>query len=370
MKRPLIGLAAIALIGVAAAAFGQNVTVQITSPAHKARVASCSDIPFAVDAQATGTTLTKVEIYENGTRIRNLTKAPYEFNRTAPPDGLYRYAARAISAAGDTVTSDTVLVFMGNVKDGNMIFNGDFNCGTAPWRLDYYVNALATFTVLPDMGITADSAGAYIEIQNIGDAVWAVQLMQPFKLLKGHSYDISFTAETSEPKDISIDISMDYDPYAQHWTQPVTVSQWGVYGPYTFACEVDDPKTMFKFVVGGNKIPIAIDAVEVIDRMWTDVKSDRTPAVRSFGLAPNFPNPFNPETTIPYTLERGGKVRLGIYNSLGETVTVFEGTQHAGSHFFRWNGLDSRGNPVRSGLYVYRLETDGQSLSGKMMLVR
>ncbi len=370
MRRPLLFSSVFAMFFIAVELSGQAVTVRITSPVNKARYASCSDIPFVIDAQATGTTLTKIEIYENGARFRNLTKAPYEFNRTAPPDGLYRYAARAISAAGDTVTSDTVLVFMGNVKDGNMIFNGDFNCGTAPWRLDYYVNALATFTVVPDLGLTVDSSGAYIEIQNIGDATWAVQLMQTFKIQKGHTYEISFTAETSEPKDISVDISMDYDPYAQHWTQPVTVSQWGVYGPYTFACEVDDPKTMFKFVVGGNKIPIAIDAVEVIDRMWTDVKSDRTPAVRSFGLAPNFPNPFNPETTIPYTLGRGGKVRLGIYNSLGETVAVFEGTQPAGIHFYRWNGLDSKGNPVRSGLYVYRLETDGASLSGKMMLVR
>lgn len=370
MKRPWLLFSAVALFLTAAELFGQAVTVAIASPANKARYASCSDIPFVIDAQATGTTITKIEIYENGARVRNLTRAPYEFNRTALPDGLYRYAARAISAAGDTVTSDTVLVYMGNVKDGNMIFNGDFNCGTAPWRLDYYVNALATFSVVQDLGLTADSAGAYIEIQNIGDATWAVQLMQPFKLLKGHTYEISFTAETSEPKDITLDISMDYDPYAPHFSQPVTVSQWGVYGPYTFACEVDDPKTMFKFVLGGNKIPISIDAVEVIDRMWTDVKSDRAPSVRSFSLAPNFPNPFNPETTIPYTLQKGGKVRLGIFNALGETVALFEGTQPAGTHFYRWNGLDSRGIPVRSGLYVYRLETDGQSLCGKMMLVR
>jgi hypothetical protein len=370
MKRPLINLTAVALLTAAAAAFGQNVTVQITSPAHKARYASCSDIPIAVDAQVTGTTLTKIEIYENGARIRNLTRAPYQFNRTGLPDGLYQYAARAISAAGDTVTSDTVLVFMGNVKDGNLIFNGDFNCGTAPWRLDYYVNALATFTVVPDLGLTADSAGAFIEIQNIGDAVWAVQLMQPFKLRAGHTYEISFTAETSEAKDITIDISMDYDPYAQHWSQPVTVSQWGVYGPYTFACEVDDPKTMFKFVVGGNKIPIAIDAVEVIDKMWTDVKSEKTPVVRTFELAPNFPNPFNPETTVPYTLTRSGRIRLSIVNAAGGTVAVMEENRPAGSHFFRWNGTDRNGLPAQSGLYICRLECGGQSTSRKMMLVR
>jgi hypothetical protein len=370
MKRPFLIWAVAALVSAAAQAFGQSATARIASPANKARYASCSALPIAVETTASGTTVSKVEVWENGVRIRNLTKAPFQFNRTGLPDGIYQYVAKAVPAAGDTAVSDTVTVFMGGVREGNLIFNGDFNCGAAPWRLDFYVNAQATFTVVPDLGLTADSAGALVEIQNVGDAAWAVQLMQPFKLKKGHTYEIRFTAETSEPKDISVDISMDYDPYGQHWTQPVTVSQWGVYGPYTFECGVDDPKTMFKFVLGGNKIPISIDAVEVIDQMWTDVKSEGAPAVRSFSLAPNYPNPFNPETTIPYILERGGKVRFSICNSVGETVSRFEGNQPAGSHFYRWNGLDSRGLPARSGLYVCRLEMEGRTLSSKMMLVR
>jgi hypothetical protein len=370
MKRPFIIWIGVALLSAAVTALGQNVTVHITSPVNKARYASCSDIPFVIDAQATGTTIKKVEIYENGSFIRQDTKSPYEFTKAGAPDGIYEYVAKAIPAAGDTAVSDTVRIFVGNIKDGNLIFNGDFNCGTAPWRFDQYVNAVATFSIVPDLGLTADSAGAFIEIQNIGDATWAVQLMQPFKLKKGHTYEISFTAETSEAKDIEVAISQDYDPYGPLWSQAVTVSQWGVFGPYTFECGVDDPKTMFKFVVGGNKIPISIDAVEVIDKMWTGVKSDKIPAARSFSLAPNFPNPFNPETTIPYTLGKSGKVRLGIVNSLGETVALSEETQPAGSHFFKWNGLDRRGLPARSGLYICRLEADGQTLTSKMMLVR
>ena len=370
MKRSATDFFAAAVFFAAVAAFGQSVTVHINSPVNKTRYADCSDIPFVIDAQATGTTIKRVEIYENGSFLRGVSRSPYEFSRSDTPDGIYEYFAKAIPAAGDTVVSDTVLVFVGNVKDGNLIQNGEFNCAAAPWRFDQYVNAVATFNIVPDLGITDDSSGAYIEIQNIGDAAWAVQLMQPFKLQKGHTYEIRFTAETSEAKDIEVAISQDYDPYQPHWTQMVTVSQWGVYGPYTFECGIDDPKTMFKFVVGGNRIPIAIDAVEVVDKMWTSVETGKIMDPTGFTLAPNYPNPFNPETTILYTLPRDERVRLTICNPVGETVAAFSEVRKAGTHSFRWKGLDRYGLPARSGLYVCRLETERQSRSIKMLLVR
>jgi hypothetical protein len=372
MKRFKIVLtAAVQCIIAASTVFGQGTTVRITSPADSATYANCSDIPFVIEAQATGTTIKKIEVWENGALNRNLTKSPYAFNRTnIIPDAIYRYFVKAITTAGDTAVSDAIVVFVGNAKEGNKIANGEFNCSALPWRLDQYVNALATLTIDPNLGITSDSSGAYIEIQNVGDATWAVQLMQPFVLQKGHTYEISFTAETSEPKDINIDIDQDYAPYAPIFSQTVTVSQWGVYGPYTFICEVDDPKTMFKFVVGGNKIPIAIDAVLVIDKLTTDVETTTARKPTEFDLRPNYPNPFNPETTIQYALTQNGRVRLSIFNPVGEMVSEFSEIQNAGLHTFRWNGLDHSGIPVQSGLYVYRLEIDGRVQSRKMLLVR
>ncbi len=88
-------------------------------------------------------------------------------------------------------------------------------------------------------------------------------------------------------------------------------------------------------------------------------------------LVTNFPNPFNPQTTIRYAIETAGTVRLAIYSVDGVLVRVLrEGHLEAGNHDQRWDGTDSRGRPMNSGLYLCRLETATASLSRPMMLVR
>lgn len=81
-------------------------------------------------------------------------------------------------------------------------------------------------------------------------------------------------------------------------------------------------------------------------------------------LSQNYPNPFNPTTTIRYGLPQTSKVRLTVYNILGQEVaTLFNGVQNASSYGIAWNGRNRHGLSVASGLYIYRLET--QALNGK-----
>jgi hypothetical protein len=88
-------------------------------------------------------------------------------------------------------------------------------------------------------------------------------------------------------------------------------------------------------------------------------------------LAQNQPNPFNPLTTIVFTLARPGWVDLRVYDLAGRLVTLLQqGKVAAGYHSVPWNGTDRIGRTVPSGTYVYRLEASGQVLSRTMMLVR
>ncbi len=102
----------------------------------------------------------------------------------------------------------------------------------------------------------------------------------------------------------------------------------------------------------------------------------RENGVQSFFLSPNYPNPFNPGTTISYQLSPGGQaanrnVRLEIYNLLGQVVrTLVNKRQPAGHYTVYWDGTDNQHNPVNSGVYIYRLTVDGFSKSGKMALVK
>jgi hypothetical protein len=88
-------------------------------------------------------------------------------------------------------------------------------------------------------------------------------------------------------------------------------------------------------------------------------------------LYPNFPNPFNPETTIRFSLGTAGPVKLSVYNTKGQLVKTLANSQMpSGQHQMIWNGRDESGAPVASGVYFYRLNTDNYSRIMKMVLMK
>jgi len=90
-----------------------------------------------------------------------------------------------------------------------------------------------------------------------------------------------------------------------------------------------------------------------------------------FSLGSNYPNPFNPETDISFSLPERTRVSLFIYNILGEKVkTLVSGDMAAGTHTIHWNGRDEAGNSVASGIYFYRLKTESFDQTKKMVLMK
>ncbi|MCK6561953.1 S8 family serine peptidase [bacterium] len=90
-----------------------------------------------------------------------------------------------------------------------------------------------------------------------------------------------------------------------------------------------------------------------------------------YALLQNFPNPFNPETMIEYHLPEAGKVSLTVYSILGREVRkLVEAEQPAGVHRVRWEGTDSAGRKLDSGVYFYRLETKAFSQTRKVILLK
>ncbi len=99
--------------------------------------------------------------------------------------------------------------------------------------------------------------------------------------------------------------------------------------------------------------------------------SDAASLPSEYALSQNYPNPFNPETQIEFALPAAGHTRLAIYNLLGQEVrTLVDNDLPAGTHTIRWDGHDSRGNAAASGIYLYRLEATGVSLTRKMAMVK
>jgi len=104
----------------------------------------------------------------------------------------------------------------------------------------------------------------------------------------------------------------------------------------------------------------------------TDVQRVAAEGVpQEFSLSQNYPNPFNMETDIEYELPEAIQVRLTIYNAMGQKVkTLVAQKQDAGRYVAHWNGKDSAGNDLPSGIYVYKLQTNKFVDAKKLILVK
>jgi hypothetical protein len=90
----------------------------------------------------------------------------------------------------------------------------------------------------------------------------------------------------------------------------------------------------------------------------------------SSSLLQNTPNPFNPTTTIPYSLAEDGRVAIDVFDVKGARVkTLKDDTESAGPHFAVWDGTDAQGRSLGSGIYFYRLQVDGRTVATKKMML-
>lgn len=108
----------------------------------------------------------------------------------------------------------------------------------------------------------------------------------------------------------------------------------------------------------------------IIDSNWLDAEKEEMPAVREL-TAMNYPNPFNPETTIVFNMPQSGEVKVSVYNTRGQLVqTLVNERLNAGSHEILWDGKDQSGAISSSGVYFYRIETEEQSINRRMILLK
>ncbi len=93
---------------------------------------------------------------------------------------------------------------------------------------------------------------------------------------------------------------------------------------------------------------------------------------REFALGVNFPNPFNPATTIPVSVPQAAHVNVRIYNIVGEEVAVLhDGPLEAGKYWMTWDSRNEGGRTVATGVYLVRLTTDaGFTATKKMLLMK
>ncbi len=99
----------------------------------------------------------------------------------------------------------------------------------------------------------------------------------------------------------------------------------------------------------------------------TSIEDGVTPALKL--SATNYPNPFNPNTTIAFSVPENGMTKVRVFNLKGQLVnTLVNGEMTAGSHTVNWNGTDAGGQAVSSGVYFLRVDNNSRSTTRKMLL--
>ncbi len=127
---------------------------------------------------------------------------------------------------------------------------------------------------------------------------------------------------------------------------------------------------------GSTALLTANDDIEVINVITADVdgtiiESSVVDIPNAFSLKQNHPNPFNPTTSIEFSIPSSEMVRLAVYDLLGREVAVLMNEfVSAGNYTAVWNGLDSNENLVPSGLYIYTLTAGSDVSSGKMVMMK
>ena len=108
-----------------------------------------------------------------------------------------------------------------------------------------------------------------------------------------------------------------------------------------------------------------------IEQGVTGIEEDGEGVPRALALHQNYPNPFNPQTRISFVMPSTGRAKLTVFDIRGGKVAnVFDGVLEAGPHNLTWDGKDSSGRSVATGIYLYRLEACNSELSRKMLLLR
>jgi len=147
----------------------------------------------------------------------------------------------------------------------------------------------------------------------------------------------------------------------------VPTTTWTKY-TYDLAQYSNTPIYIGIHCISNDAFMLMIDDVAV---RGSDSIDDPTVPALSTALNSNYPNPFNPETTISYSLSQGENVKIEVYNVRGQLVrTLVNENKAAGHHKVVWTGVDNNNRPVSSGVYYYKMTAGKYSSSKKMILMK
>lgn len=228
-----------------------------------------------------------------------------------------------------------------------------------------------TYLNTDDVTLESDFIGAFSQMTEYPDLVWD----EPATF----DHSGSFYAGISGIPCPSIPFLVDSNHEIIYTYNSLTDSSFTEDRPIAWRYLGPDHKyVFFEIPLSFMQRPAAVAALRqsVIDMgIVSDADDDFPPALlpSSFSLSQNYPNPFNPNTVIEFYNPESKPVKatLEVFNILGQrTRLLFNGPAAPGMNRIEWDGRDDSGDPVATGIYFYRMKTDTESMTRKMVLLK
>ncbi len=194
--------------------------------------------------------------------------------------------------------------------------------------------------------LVGETVAVPLTIMNTGTAlmIGEMQVNAPFYLIPAGSNPLSVVSYIV-PAESELEIMVAFMP-----------SQAGDFTEFLSITSDDPSMSMMEIELTATATPVS-NPNEVVP-VVTELKG-------------NYPNPFNPTTTIQFSVKDSGPVSIDVYNVLGQKVrTLVNGQLNAGNHSITWNGRDDRNRNVASGIYFYRMRAGSYSQTKKMVMMK
>lgn len=145
------------------------------------------------------------------------------------------------------------------------------------------------------------------------------------------------------------------------------------------AAEGNGELVEFTFRTGETPLPtdfqilegVLVDLTGGVDLVHNIEIGNLKPMPDDYGMDQNLPNPFNPSTTINYQLPEAGRIKMMVYNLLGQEVRALVNEElDAGFHSVIWDGKNELGRQVASGVYMYRIQAGDYTKTLRMMMLK
>ncbi|NQT24797.1 aryl-sulfate sulfotransferase [candidate division KSB1 bacterium] len=237
-------------------------------------------------------------------------------------------------------------IFINQIVPGdNMVANGDFSDGFNLWEWEV-AEGQASWEI-------NNQEELHVQIEVGGSETWHIQARQPnIQLIQGKTYKFEFDAFAAAGRSVEFEVRKDGDPWTNYSQRGFTwLTQVPQHYTHEFVMEyASESQARIVLNTGSSNHDVYIDNIS-LKEVVAGIPEEKSGILAEFKLHPNYPNPFNPETVIRYTLGEKSKVQISVYNMLGREVKSWNEINSAGGQEIRFNA-----NDLPSGIYFYRLE--------------